>query len=52
MTTYLADANVEGKKTAVSLASTEGSNFQVPELTREQTDKMPGFGIWAYQVMY
>ena len=40
------------ENTAVSLASTEGNNFQVPELTREQTDKMPGFRIWAYQTMY
>ena len=45
---YLADAIVEGKSTvesAVSLATTERSNFQVPELTPEQTDKIPDFGI-------
>jgi len=36
----------------LSSATTEGSNLQVPELTQEQTDKMPGFVVWAYHAIY
>ena len=48
-------ANFEGKNTVentFSLVMARESHLQVPELTREQTDDMPAFGILAYQAVY